>query len=162
MTILCKYDIIIVTENLFKQAPSLWQEGEHMYYYVTILNYTQNGLERTLILNPNFSREEIKRQMEKEKVAFYLIQQMEQEGIFLDREIAFKVERQMLVYWEQRREDGSLVKSHERRFGKKDEVTFHVDESYSWKYYYTPFEKIQMFCAMVPDKVKALFSSGQN
>ena len=132
-----------------------------MYYYVTILNYTKNGLERTLILNPQFSREEIRQQMEKERVDSYLIEKMEQEGIFWDREITFKVEPQMVVYWKKWcDEDGSLIGTSEMRFAKKDEVTFHANGSLSWKYY-TPFEKVRMFCTGVANKVKALFC-GQN
>ncbi len=128
-----------------------------MWYYVTIENHSKGGCERTLILNSQFSKEEIRNHMEKDHAGEDFIKEMEEKGIFLDEEISFVAKEKMIVSWENWDEDGRLVTGQIRRFGKKDTVEFHPYDGFSKHYHRTIVDKFQIWLWRRLESLKKLF-----
>ena len=132
-----------------------------MWYYVIIENHPKGGCERicerTLILNSQFSKEEIRHQMEKEHVDEAFITAMEEKGIFLYENLSFESKGRMIVSWENWDEDGRLVSTHERKFAKKYTVEFHPYDGFAWHYHRTALEKFQIWLWRRLESLKKLF-----
>lgn len=128
-----------------------------MIYYVDVRNYGKKGVKRDILLNVKYSKDEIRHVMEKEHIDEEIIQKMENYGIYMDREISFKAEKEMIVDYCNFDEDGKKNSYSKKIFEKKDEVTFHPDGTISWKYYYPFFSRVRFFLEDVFEKLKMFF-----
>lgn len=116
-----------------------------MIYYVEVTNYSRRRCKRTILLNSSFSKEEIRKQMEKEHVDEDYIREMEKNGVFVDHDISFTVKKELFIYWEEHFENGKR-QINKREFARTNrstyQVTFTTDERLRWKRYFTTWGKI--------------------
>lgn len=155
---------------LFLQAPLLWQEGANSmekrdatWYYVIVYNYQKKGgSERTIILNPQYTKEEIAEVMCKESVDESFIHEMMEKGIFQDRDISIIAKDGGMKFSWHSYEDGRQGVYSIRKFAKRDKVTFHANSgTFSSKYHYTLLEKIEIFFEGVCEKVEKITKTWQ-
>lgn len=130
-------------------------EKDFTYYYFDLSHYSKNGCKRIFLLNPEYSKHEIRKQMEKEKIDEDLIQIMEKEGIFLKEDIKIIVEGAMMhVHLKMWNKEESYLHGVTQMFIEKDEVIFHPDGTYSPKYYLDIFQRMRTSWRKVVDKLR--------
>lgn len=122
------------------------KENEVTWYYIVVANYPkEGGVKTTIILNPQYTKDEIAKVMRKERVDEEFIYKMQKEGIFQDRDITFTAEKNgMILLWHSY-ENGEQGVYSRRGFAKNDMVTFHNGGTFSYKYNYTHLERIGIF-----------------
>lgn len=101
------------------------------YFYVEVKNYTEEGFERTFVLNPKYTKTEIRNYMENEKIEPDLIEEVERNGIYLDTEVSFETDIRIELYWRNFYQNGTDVICI-RNFFKKGKLTFYPNATYLW------------------------------